>query len=278
MGVFKELVIDHSLDGEMLPHNIVIVAAGNPARARIDLTGDRREELGSEWVIGHYQVHPLPASMQQMSWDFGSLKPAQEQEFIQKKLCFLTREKSSALSGDYTTLTESEVRTLGKLVHAAQQKTREFAQEQIRTMMLKQLAEGAKCDEAEIAARASSAVSLRDILRVFHIYTFVTEASPAVSDVLLPGAKTPAEKRHCAMLLALAGGTARDFAFVWKQQACLPTVQLALALIYLLHETWYVRLVQTSHQLASLCAHLKARSPASSQSCTTFVSGATPPT
>ena len=63
MGVFKELVIDHSLDGERLPENIVIVAAGNPARDKIEIAGDRREELGNEWAIGHYQVHPLPASM-----------------------------------------------------------------------------------------------------------------------------------------------------------------------------------------------------------------------
>eukprot|EP00965_Chrysotila_dentata_P031007 1032556-Pleurochrysis_carterae.AAC.1 len=93
----------------MLPHNIVIVAAGNPARDRIDLTGDRREELGNEWVIGHYQVHPLPASMQQMSWDFGSLKPAQEHEFIQKKLRFLMREEAAEQSGDDDKLTEKEV-------------------------------------------------------------------------------------------------------------------------------------------------------------------------
>ena len=89
MGVFKELVIDHSLDGRQLPKNIVVIAACNPARDKIERMADRREELGNEWVIGHYQVHPLPASMQQMTWDFGALKPAQEEEFIRKKLNFL---------------------------------------------------------------------------------------------------------------------------------------------------------------------------------------------
>jgi hypothetical protein len=87
MGVFKELLIDHSVDGVQLPDNIVIVAACNPAREKIQIAGDRREELGNEWAVGgHYQVRPLPGSMQQMTWDYGSLKPEQEQEFIVKRL------------------------------------------------------------------------------------------------------------------------------------------------------------------------------------------------
>ncbi|MBO8631156.1 hypothetical protein INO08_15735, partial [Staphylococcus aureus] len=87
MGVFKELLMDHSFDGEPLPNNIVIVAAGNPSREKIEFSTDARsDEQGHQWAIGHYQVHPLPASMLQMMWDYGSLKPDLEREFILKRL------------------------------------------------------------------------------------------------------------------------------------------------------------------------------------------------
>ena len=32
LGLFKEIIIDHSLNGEQLPPNLVVVAACNPAR------------------------------------------------------------------------------------------------------------------------------------------------------------------------------------------------------------------------------------------------------
>jgi hypothetical protein len=116
MGVFKELIIDHSLNGVPLPDNIVIVAACNPAREKIELAGDRREELGQEWVIGHYQVHPLPESMQELSWNFGSLKPKQEKEFIEKSLHFLKKEN--------TYLSQNQADVCVNLIYNSQQITR----------------------------------------------------------------------------------------------------------------------------------------------------------
>ena len=59
MGVFKELIVDRRLNGVDLPGNVVVIAACNPARDKLGLSEAivRREELGKEWAMGHYQVH-----------------------------------------------------------------------------------------------------------------------------------------------------------------------------------------------------------------------------
>eukprot|EP01047_Picozoa_sp_COSAG01_P012374 COSAG01_NODE_556_length_15526_cov_13.393725_1_plen_5121_part_01 len=193
MGVFKELVIDHSLNGVQLPNNIVIVAACNPAREKIELAGDRREELGSEWAIGHYQVHPLALSLQQMTWKYGSLRPEQEWEFIQKRLRFI-----QSMEG----LTEDEVETLAALIYTSQTTSREFAVDHIRSIFEAKRGNVAMIDEAELTARASSSVSLRDILRVFKLFSYFTCTS--TDDTFLPGCSTRKEARHSSMLLAIA--------------------------------------------------------------------------
>jgi hypothetical protein len=123
MGVFKEMLIDHSLDGESLPDNIVIIAACNPSRDKIEVGGERRQEMGTEWAIGHYQVHPLPRSIQQMTWDYGSLNAEQEREFIGKKLQYIVK------GGGFH---DVSIDMLCKLVETSQQMIRDFAKEHIR--------------------------------------------------------------------------------------------------------------------------------------------------
>jgi hypothetical protein len=193
MGVFKELLIDHSLDGELLPDNILIVAACNPARDKIEVAGDRREELGNEWAIGHYQVHPLPTSLQHLLWDYGSLKPDQEKEFIQKRVQLLQVKEG---------LSDTEADTLAKLVYDSQQRTREFAQEHIKSLV--EAKRGSVVSSSELAARASSSVSLRDILRVFKLFSYLTAMPSKASAVFLQGLGDAERNRNRAMVLAIA--------------------------------------------------------------------------
>jgi hypothetical protein len=192
MGVFKELLIDHSFDGVPLPENIVVVAAGNPSREKIELSAESSDEQGHQWAIGHYQVHPLPASMQQMMWDYGSLKPDQEKEFIEKRLRFLQSREG---------LSDTELNTLAQLVHASQQETRDLARKHIDICAQKR---GGAISPGELDARASSSVSLRDILRVFKLFSFFNHATGPVAEVFLQSSRNPQQQRHRAMLLALA--------------------------------------------------------------------------
>ena len=197
MGVFKELLLDHSCDGQQLPENIVIVAACNPARGKIALVGDRREELGNEWAIGHYQVHPLPASLEQMKWDYGNLNAEQEKEFIEKRLC-IAKTKDN--------LTQEEVKLLSELILTSQLKTREYAKEHIRSLIEARCTPGIVISDLELDARASSTVSLRDILRVFKLFSFFMSPSlPAsASEIFLGANVTQQSRRFRAMTLAIA--------------------------------------------------------------------------
>ena len=192
MGVFKELLIDHSFDGELLPANIVVVAAGNPSRAKIEINPDSRDEQGHQWAIGNFQVHPLPATMKQMMWDYGSLKPDQELEFISKRLRFLQAKEG---------LLDNEVKTLIDLVYASQKETRDLAREHIKHCVEQS---GCAISEKELDSRASSSVSLRDILRVFKLFSFLNSCCGEMEAVFLPGVKSLQQRRHRAMLLSLA--------------------------------------------------------------------------
>lgn len=98
---------------------------------------------------------------------------------------------------------------LSELVCVSQQITRKFAEEHIRSIIQRKRSDSA-IDEDELVARASSSVSLRDILRVFDLYKFLMSAPDDVSRVLLPRATSPRSRRRLAVLLSL-GGARHDF-------------------------------------------------------------------
>ena len=93
---------------------------------------------------------------------------------------------------------------LSDLVYVSQQVTREFAKEHIRSIV-QQKQSDSTMGEDELVARASSSVSLRDILRVFDLYKFLMSAPEKVSRVLLPHATSPRSRRRLAVLLSLGG-------------------------------------------------------------------------
>lgn len=90
LGLLKEVVSDHSLAGNPLEDNIVVVAALNPPRAEIQSHG-RERDLGKDWASGHYQVASLPGSMNKLKWSYGSLTHGQEKDFIYRRIEALNR-------------------------------------------------------------------------------------------------------------------------------------------------------------------------------------------
>ncbi|KAF0977943.1 hypothetical protein FDP41_003265 [Naegleria fowleri] len=99
MGMIKELMIDHSLDGVKLPKSIFFIGAINPKNktkstllkegfqiSRISKTSSKQQ---SEEVIvnsadyeGEYIVNDLAPSMELIKFDYGDLSPVQEQDFL----------------------------------------------------------------------------------------------------------------------------------------------------------------------------------------------------
>ncbi len=106
MGLFKEIVCDRSMNGHLLPHNLLIIAACNPYRLRKgrslygvegaegDMAGlvFEHHNAAHEENVGTgirdplknlvYRVHPLPESMVDNIFDFGALSQATERLYI----------------------------------------------------------------------------------------------------------------------------------------------------------------------------------------------------
>jgi hypothetical protein len=157
IGLLKEVVVDHSIAGILLPENIVVIAACNPARAHIHRSGTRERDLGRDWASGHYQVVSLPSSMDKIKWSLGSLRPEQEKEFIYRRLG--TLECKSMPVWLRVSMTE--------IISTSHEAMRQFAAENI----LASLDCITLSDEAQ--DRARSVVSLRDIQRIFYLYEFL---------------------------------------------------------------------------------------------------------
>jgi E3 ubiquitin-protein ligase RNF213 len=106
MGLFKEIVCDRSLNGQLLPQNIKIIAACNPYRLRTTKSlygGEEMAGLAFEHFckstlenVGTgikdplrnlvYRVHPLPEAMIDHVFDFGSLSADTESLYIKAML------------------------------------------------------------------------------------------------------------------------------------------------------------------------------------------------
>lgn len=159
LGLLKEAVIDHSLAGELLPENVVVVAACNPQREQIQ-TYTRERDLGKSWASGHYQVSKLPTSMEKLKWSFGSLTHSQEKDFIYRRIEALTDDKLPHYTRAYLT----------EVVATSHEIMREFAARNILAELRKNRNDSD--DEEDASERARSIVSLRDIQRVFSLFSY----------------------------------------------------------------------------------------------------------
>jgi hypothetical protein len=168
LGLFKEIVIDRSICGEPLERNIVVVAACNPAGRQAVTHGAvaRENDLGKEWTSGHYQVNELPESMRLLKWEYGALDSSQEKEFIHRRMEMISH-----------FIPEDKVDDLTELIVTSHEAIRTFAVSNI-LLGLKRNMVDETFDDDHLRARARSAVSLRDIQRVFTLFHFFMKGFP----------------------------------------------------------------------------------------------------
>lgn len=175
MGLLKEILLDRSLDGYDLPSELISIAACNPYREKRKsiLSSNRGEEPGIEWVSGHYHVERIPKPLEDMTWNYGSLQPFQEQEFICKAV--------SLRMGNF----DKELRArIAEVLYTAHTTTKYLAKEH-----LQHCADEKKLmySVTELEERAASSVSLRDILRFFRLFQFfLFEIDAYVQRTLFP--------------------------------------------------------------------------------------------
>ena len=98
VGLFKEIVCDRHCLGDPLPHNIIVLAASNPYRERVDSSEDcvaadahsvdpglSQSPAGAIGVDRHrlvYDVVPLPATIASYRWRFGCIATEDEKLYI----------------------------------------------------------------------------------------------------------------------------------------------------------------------------------------------------
>src|ERR1700722_2676355 len=88
IGLLADLIAHRMLNGKPIHHNIRLFAACNPYRIRTKAATtagllkpkDSRFEAKSKLV---YQVKPLPDQILDYVWDYGVLKPKEEEKYIE---------------------------------------------------------------------------------------------------------------------------------------------------------------------------------------------------
>ena len=153
MGLFKELLVDRSLDGTPIPTNVFLVAACNPHRG--SSVPIRSSSERDDWVLGSYYVRPVPPTLRFLTWDYGALSDSQEFAYIQEKI---SMDRGGEDDGENMQVVQHT-----SLIAHCQCMIREFALEQLKQV-------GFASDEADLRAR--SCVSQRDIQRVFTLTSY----------------------------------------------------------------------------------------------------------
>ena len=112
LGLINEVMCHHTLYGRPLSKKLILLGACNPYKLRpqentttAGLEGKNKTDEYSELV---YRVHPLPESMVDYVWDYGSLTPQDEKAYIQRMVQNLPPEYRNVLSVLVDLLAESQ--------------------------------------------------------------------------------------------------------------------------------------------------------------------------
>lgn len=88
LGTINEMICHRSIKGKPLPSNLVFIAACNPYRLRppgkITTAGLNGKTISDEFSRLVYRVHPLPETMIDFVWDYGSLSKKDERAYIRR--------------------------------------------------------------------------------------------------------------------------------------------------------------------------------------------------
>ena len=88
LGLINDIMCHHSLLGQSLSKYLVFLAACYPYRLRpkehIKTAGLKDKDIADEYSKLVYRVHPLPEAMIDFVWDYGSLAPKDERDYIQR--------------------------------------------------------------------------------------------------------------------------------------------------------------------------------------------------
>ncbi|XP_028413413.1 E3 ubiquitin-protein ligase rnf213-alpha-like, partial [Dendronephthya gigantea] len=90
LGLINGILCHHLMGGQPLATNLVFIAACNPYKRRTEdhilTAGLEMNNMKDEYSKLVYRVHPLPEAMVDYVWDYGSLTPHDEKEYIKRMI------------------------------------------------------------------------------------------------------------------------------------------------------------------------------------------------
>ena len=104
LGIINEVLCHHELRGKPLPSNLIFLAACNPYQLRPEhqhkTAGLSKEEFVDDLSRLVCRVHPLPETMLDYVWDYGSLSPEDERSYIERMVEGLFEDRYTRLLAD----------------------------------------------------------------------------------------------------------------------------------------------------------------------------------
>jgi len=101
LGIINEVICHHSIKGNPLMPNLIFIAACNPYRLRppgkISTAGLSGKTITDEYARLVYRVHPLPETMIDFVWDYGSLGKKDELAYIARMVQGITGNPNNLL-------------------------------------------------------------------------------------------------------------------------------------------------------------------------------------
>ena len=117
LGTVNEVICHRSIKGKPITPNLIFIAACNPYRLRpsgkITTAGLSEKTVTDEFSKLVYRVHPLPETMIDYVWDYGSLSKEDERAYIGRMVEGITG-KSDSLLADLLCTSQQYIREIDK--------------------------------------------------------------------------------------------------------------------------------------------------------------------
>ena len=176
LHLFKEMLCDKSMHGEKLPANLELLAACNPYRMKPEeMEGAQGLEREVDTNVGAananlvYAVEPIPESLLDLVWDYGTLNVQEEKRYIKAMLAAMLdeiREGSTAAgskgSAAFIELSNAKLAVFSELFGSVMSHSHEFLR--------------------AVNGGEVSVVSLRDVARVIKLFRWFLDVQARIRD------------------------------------------------------------------------------------------------
>ena len=129
MDLLSEIICKHSYQGKKLPENIVFIGAVNPYRKskkkRVGLKINNNDEYEESDLV--YTVNPMPHSLLNYVFDFGSLNSEDEKSYIKNMVKeVISEEELSDFTTELIAISQNLIREINGVSAVSLREIRRF--------------------------------------------------------------------------------------------------------------------------------------------------------